>query len=127
MIKPDFKHLARTVALLAVMGASGPVFAHADVVATVPAVDSAAAASTVTELRISFSEPFELAFTKVSVTGDQGEKIGLGTLSVDPADPKTLVIPLESPLPQGVATIQWSTVAADSHKSNGTYQIRITP
>jgi methionine-rich copper-binding protein CopC len=127
MTKPYFQNIAGIAALVAMLAAASPAFAHAELVTAVPAVDSSTVATSVTDLRITFSEAFELAFTKVKVTGDDGKDIGVGTLSVDPADPNTVVIPLAATLPQGVATIEWSTVAADGHKSNGTYQIRITP
>jgi methionine-rich copper-binding protein CopC len=103
-----------------------PALAHAALIAAVPAADSAVTTQP-TELRITFSEPFELAFTSVDVTGLDGIAVGIGALAADPADPQTLIVPLDTAPPAGVVTVQWRTVAADGHKSNGTYQFTVAP
>lgn len=103
-----------------------PVLAHAELVAAVPAAEATVTAPLPTELRLSFTEELELAFTRLTVTAADGRAVELGTLALDPADARTLIVPLAAPLPTGTVTVEWTAVAADGHKSKGSYTLTIT-
>jgi methionine-rich copper-binding protein CopC len=104
--------------------AATPALAHAALLSEVPA-SGAGMAVAPTELRLSFSEALELSFTKVVLTAADGRAIATGALSLAPGDDKTLVVPLTAPLSAGAATVEWTVVATDGHKSKGSYILTI--
>jgi methionine-rich copper-binding protein CopC len=105
------------------LAAAVPALAHAHLREAVPAADSTISAPLPTELKIGFTEAIELAFTQVVVTGEDGTAVPLGPLALAPDDPQTLIVPLAGPLPAGTVTVEWTAVAADGHKSNGSYTL----
>ena len=113
------------LAALLIAAAVAPAFAHAELETAVPGVDSTTAAPT--ELRLDFSEELELAFTTVVLIGADGAVIESGVPALDPADSTILVVPLSSPLVAGAVHVDWKAVAADGHKSEGSYSFTVTP
>ncbi|HHY50565.1 MAG TPA: hypothetical protein GYA10_12540, partial [Alphaproteobacteria bacterium] len=79
------------------------------------------------ELRLSFSEPVELAFTRVTVTEADAGAIATGPLALDADNASVVVVPLAAPLAGGTYTVSWSAVAADGHKSEGAYGFEVRP
>ena len=121
--------LRTTLAAALILGlplVSSPALAHAELVSAVPAAEATVSAPLPTELRLTFSEPIELAFTKVSVKGSDGQALALGALALDAADAKTLIVPLAAALPAGSVTVEWTAVAADGHKSKGSYTLGVS-
>lgn len=126
MAKPISLNALLVAALLAGLPlATTPALAHAELAMAVPAAEAAVTAPLPTELRLSFTEELELAFTRVSVTGADGQALALGTLTLDEADTRTLIVPLATPLPAGTVTVEWTAVAADGHKSKGSYILTV--
>jgi hypothetical protein len=117
--------LAAVVITAMPLAAATSAWAHAALSQAVPAVGSTIAQPAPTELRLSFTEPLELAFTKVTVKGPDGQPTGTGQLSLDPADAKILVVPLTGSPASGTLTVDWTAVAEDGHKSNGSYNLTI--
>ena len=115
--------LAATILLL---GSSLPAQAHADLVKTLPAQEDAITAPP-EELRLTFTEGVELAFSDVSVTGSDGAEIEIGDLSLDPEDNKTLIVPIEGGLASGTYSVEWTVVSTDGHKVEGSYDLDIAP
>jgi len=116
-------------ATLALGLAAGPAFAHAHLLSEVPAAEDATAAATapvgpVTEFRLSFSEGLNLAFSKAKVTDAAGKAVE-GSAALDPKDGKVLVVTFKSALPAGEYTVDWTAVAADGHKTAGTYKVKV--
>lgn len=103
-----------------------PAYAHADLVQTVPAQEEPVAAP-LKEIRLTFTEGVELAFSDVSIIAGDQKEVELGELSLDPNDNKTLVVPIESELDPGAYTVQWTVVSADGHKMEGEYLMDIVP
>lgn len=100
--------------------------AHAGLVASVPTADAGGEAAP-SELRLSFSEAVELAFSDVVVRGAGGEEVATGELATDPEDGATLVVPLEAPLEPGGYLVEWTVVSGDGHKVSGSYGLTIAP
>jgi hypothetical protein len=120
--------LRTTLAAALILGLpllTSPALAHAELVSAVPAAEATVSAPPPTELRLTFSEPIELAFTRVTVKGGDGQALALGVLGLDPADAMTLIVPLAAALPAGTAMVEWTAVAADGHKSNGSYTLTV--
>jgi len=79
------------------------------------------------EIRITFSEGVEPRFSTIALTTQTGAAATLGRPSVDPNDDKTLVAPVAEPLKPGVYIVHWHVVAADTHKTQGSFQFTIRP
>lgn len=108
--------------------AAGPAFAHAKLLSEVPAADTAggaAATTSVTELRLTFSEALDVAFSKVEITDGGGQAIA-GTLALDAADNMVLIVTLAAPLAEGMYTVDWTAVSDDGHKVSGNYMLTVT-
>jgi len=99
--------------------AAGPAFAHAKLLSEVPAD---AAAAPVTELRLSFSEALNSAFSKVEVIDAAGLE-ATATVTLDAADAKVLVVTFPAALAAGTHTVNWTAVSDDGHKTTGSYQL----
>jgi methionine-rich copper-binding protein CopC len=109
--------------------AAGPAFAHAKLLSEVPAAEEAAApAGTVplTELRLTFSEELNSAFSKVTVKDATGTAVENVTVELDPKDTKILVVTFATALAKGEYQVDWTAVATDGHKTNGTYKVNVT-
>lgn len=98
--------------------------AHPKLVTGNPAADAKVAASP-KELRLSFNEDLVPKFSGVEVKNKQGQKVKIGAAAVDSVDKKQLVIPLPTPLAQGVYKVDWHAVAADTHRIHGSYSFTV--
>lgn len=116
--------LCATVALTL---AAGPAFAHAKLLSEVPAAEEtgAASASSVSELRLAFSEELNGAFSKVAVKDPTGAAVGGATVALDPNDSKVLVVTFTTALAEGEYEVDWTAVASDGHKTSGTYKVNV--
>jgi methionine-rich copper-binding protein CopC len=122
------KSLIRAAAAALFLGTAlpaGPALAHAELASAVPAADATVSAPAPTELRISFTEEVELAFSKVTVTGPDEQPIETGPLALDPADAKVVIVPMTARLPKGAIKVDWTVSAADTHKSEGSYSFTV--
>ena len=111
------------VAVLA-PGMAPPAFAHSELVRSVPAANESTGSSP-TELRLSFSEPVEQAFSKVTLTGPDKQRVELGKPALDPADNKVMVVSVGKTLAKGAFAVNWSVVSSDGHKSSGSYSFDV--
>lgn len=103
--------------------ATTPAFAHAHLLKATPAADSTVATAP-SALVLDFSEGVQLAFTGVAVTGPDKAAVTTGTPTVS-SDGKELTVPLNAPLAAGSYAVAWHALAADGHKSTGTYAFTV--
>lgn len=76
-----------------------------------------------TQLKFWFSEPVELAFTRITLTSTAGVKIPLEKLSFsDTTGTAAVVAPIVGTLPQATYTVTWSAAAKDGHPAKGEFQ-----
>ena len=117
-----------TVATIALLLAAGPAFAHAHLLSEDPAAadkaDASAPSAPVTELRLTFSEELNAAFSKVQLKDSMGMAVE-GTVALDPKDPKVIVVTLAAPLAKGEYEVDWTAVSNDGHKTTGTYKVNV--
>lgn len=113
---------------LAIAALASPAFAHPDLVSASPASGAKVTAPAKLELR--FSEPVNAKFsgadvtaTKLMVGGALVAKTAKvpGAVTVDPADPKGMILTFKSPLASGEYKVVWRTVGADTHRITGSY------
>ena len=101
-------------------------FAHALLKKAAPAAGVVVSTSP-SEIRLTFSEGVEPRFSGMTLTMQTGAAAPLGKPAVDPKDDKTLVAPVSEPLKPGAYTVHWHVVAADTHKTQGSFQFTIRP
>jgi methionine-rich copper-binding protein CopC len=126
--RKPFRFVFAVAATVALGLAAGPAFAHAKLLSEVPAAEDAAAGTVnpvpVTELRLSFSEELNGAFSKAQVKDATGAAID-GKVALDSKNDKVLVVTFAAPLAKGEYTVDWTAVATDGHKTNGTYKVNV--
>ena len=72
---------------------------------------------------IKFDNPIEQLFAKLQVTDDSGHDVTSGN-PVRSDDKLSIAVPLK-PLPPGDYHVKWSVVAADGHRTEGSYMFTI--
>lgn len=104
-----------------VLGASA--LAHTKLESSMPQAN-AMVATAPTQVRLQFSEPLELPFSKVKLVDEKGAVIAASKIAADSANPKALVATLPA-LSSGAYRVQWSTVTRDGHKVKGEFAFRV--
>jgi methionine-rich copper-binding protein CopC len=104
--------------------AAAPAFAHAFVQAASPEPGSTVAAAP-REVRITFSEALEPAFSTITVAGPRG--FGGAGPARPAGDTHTLAAPLHAPLPPGRYVVRWRVLATDSHTTTGAFRFELKP
>lgn len=117
------KKALTAVALLASLASIGNAFAHAHLKSQTPAANSSV--SGLNDLRLNFSEGVEAKLTHVTVT-DDGKPVAIKTIETDPNDKKLLIVTPQQPLKPGSYRVEWHAVSVDTHKSEGTYEFKVT-
>jgi len=79
----------------------------------------------VTELRLTFSEELNAAFSKVQLKDSMGMAVDGTAVALDPKDPKVIVVTLAAPLAKGEYEVDWTAVSNDGHKTTGTYKVNV--
>jgi len=110
--------VAALVLLLLIAGLPHPAAAHLSLRSSQPA-DGAHLDKVPQEIRLHFSEPVVLAFTRLEVLGPDGTPVALAepTVSVDEAN--LLVARVIGAMAPGPHTIVWRTTSADGHPVSG--------
>ncbi|QTH45244.1 copper resistance protein CopC [Cohnella sp. LGH] len=93
-------------------------FAHSALVSAVPdnTVDTE-----VSELKLTFNEEIE-PLSKVEVTNEAGEEQTLSDIKVKG---KVMTVTFETPLTNGVYTVNWKIISADGHPLEGSYAMEV--
>lgn len=116
--------LALILGLAASPACGAAALAHAFLSSAVPPVGGAVTAPR--EIRITFTEPIEPAFSAIELADAGGRPVGTAPAAVDPANPAQLVLPLPS-LPPGRYKVSWHVVSVDTHRTEGQYGFEIRP
>ena len=98
---------------------AGNAAAHAHLEKAVPAADGKM--DDVHELRLVFSEAVEPKLSFVRLETAEERTVTEPAAEPDPRDPKVLLVHLYEKLAPGNYRVKWSVVAADGHKSSGSY------
>jgi len=88
--------------------------AHQRLLSTEPARDGVAT-TVPRELRLSFYEPVELAFTSIALVGPDGAGVELGTPRLAADSATVLIVPVRGIMQAGEYTVQWATASRDGH------------
>lgn len=101
-----------------------PAFAHAHLKQAVPAA-GATVSTGPSQLRLSFTEGVELAFSGVAIAMDDGMAIKPSAVALAPAEPNTILVTLTAPLSPGHYKVTWHVLSDDSHKTRGHYAFTV--
>jgi copper transport protein len=116
--------IALVVAACALGMGAAPALAHASLSRSFPS-PGAVLAQAPGEIRLWFTEPVELAFSRITLLTPDGARLPLEDTALAPEDPHQLYAPLP-PLPDGVYTVDWRVVsAADGHSTSGSFAFTI--
>jgi methionine-rich copper-binding protein CopC len=112
------------LSLAALAAAAAPcVFAHAQLVASVPA-QGAALDKPPSALRLTFNERIEPAYTSLSLVDASGRQVAGAKAVADPNDARSATFTMP-PLAAGAYSARWIAVGADGHKTHGEFSFSI--
>ena len=114
--------LVATAVILAGIAATE---AHSVLSQAVPSVGGVVSAPP-QEIRLTFSDAIEPAFSRIQLTTADGKPIGTGAATVDPRNNRQLVLPIPRLAP-GRYRVWWHVVSADTHTLKGDYVFEIRP
>lgn len=117
------KNLFVSIAAAAACMAAVPALAHTKLVSSVPQANTVVTPAP-TQLRLQFSDPLELPFSKVKLVDEKGAVVEASRIAADGANPKILVATVPA-LHAGAYRVQWSTVTRDGHKVKGEFAFQV--
>jgi methionine-rich copper-binding protein CopC len=109
--------------LLIVVTGSARLEAHAFLKRAEPAVGSTVQTSP-NEVRISFTENIELAFSTIQVLDASGKEVDKHDVRLDHSNHALLHVSLP-PLKAGTYKVVWRVVSVDSHVTKGSFTFRV--
>ena len=118
------RKVAAAFALFAVLTASSPVWAHAFLDHSDPAVGSTVPTSPGV-MHLWFTQELEPAFSSVTITDKSGAAVNDGPASVDPDDPSELDAKLK-PLQAGTYKVKWHVLSVDTHTTEGDFTFTVS-
>ena len=118
-----------TIAAITMIAASllsNAAFAHPELRSAEPAA-GAVAAATPKQIKITFTEAVIPQFSGAEVKDQAGKTIATGKATVDPANRKQLMVPVNEPMPPGEYEVEWHAVSDDTHRVTGSYSFSVAP
>jgi copper resistance protein C len=108
---------------------TAPLFAHARLMSTTPAISSTVKPTNKIEMRFSRKLVLKGSGADVGMTDMPGMKMSkpmkmAGTASLAP-DGKTLVVSFKTPLPEGRYDVTWHIQSTDQHKMQGRFAFAV--
>jgi copper transport protein len=110
--------LTGLVTVLTLLMVASPAWAHAELVLAAPG-DGQVYQESPTELLLQFTEPVTVPAQGVRLFGPNGEPVPTGAPTHRPGDGTSVATPLTGALPDGVYTVAYRVVSADSHPVQG--------
>ena len=90
---------------------------------SMPAADAVVTQSP-EKIVLEFSESFEMAVSRVTIKGVAGD-VTLGKLGRHEEDETIMWAPIETPLTDGVYSVNWVTSSADGHPVRGEFDFTV--
>jgi methionine-rich copper-binding protein CopC len=113
------------VAMIAASLCSSAAFAHPELQSAEPA--AGAATTSPKQIKITFNENVMVQFSDVELKDQSGKTIPTGKATVDPANKKQLVVPVNETLSPGDYKVEWHAVSDDTHRVKGGYSFSVAP
>jgi len=115
--------IAAAFVLAAMLITPAPLWAHAFLDHSDPAVGSTVPASPAF-LHLWFTQELEPAFSWVTVTDGSGASVNDGAAAIDPSNQQELNVKLKS-LPPGSYTVKWHVLSVDTHTTEGDFTFQV--
>ncbi len=106
--------VAALLAIVAVLGSAAPASAHANLVSSTPTAGSVVQKAPA-EVRLTFSEPVEVARDAVVVVGPDGQPLAGLRPATDPKDRTSVVVALPDSLSSGTYRVRYRILSIDGH------------
>ena len=97
---------------------------HAFLVKSSPSVGSTVKPG-ISELRLEFSEPVEVAFSGVELANASGVAVPLGSFGFGDSTHRMLTGKVSILVP-GSYVVKWHVVSTDTHRTEGSFTFRVT-
>jgi methionine-rich copper-binding protein CopC len=105
-------------AIVFLLAAAGPAFAHAHLDRAAPAVGSTVV--------LWFTNQLEPAFSSIEVRDEKGASVQAGKAVVDRGGRTRMSVPLKA-LPPGTYKVMWRVLSVDTHRTQGDFTFRVGP
>jgi methionine-rich copper-binding protein CopC len=119
----SFKHLFTVAAIALATATASSAQAHAKLENSDPKAGSTVDVAPQV-FRLTFNEPLEPSFSKVTVADASNAAVTVKSVEVDKANAKVLTATLPQ-LHSGQYRVQWSTVTHDGHKTKGEFKFNV--
>lgn len=113
-------------AAAAVALAAGPAFAHTKLVTADPA-PNATVRSVANPVQITFNEPVIPRFVTLAVTGPDGAKLHVASVTVDPKNKSRVKAVVHGFQRAGAYKVDWTAAGSDMHRMTGSYRFTLRP
>ena len=113
------------IAMLALVLCGTAAYAHPEMQTAEPAAGSATASPK--QIKITFNENVMVQFSGAELKDHDGKMIPTGKATVDPANKKQLVVPVNGTLSPGDYKVEWHAVSDDTHRVKGSYSFSVAP
>lgn len=114
------------MALAAILAVARDSWAHGALKSSVPAA-GAHLERVPREIRLTFNENAELAFTRIAVVRADGRPIAVGPVTIPKDSPRVAVATISEVLVPGVYTVQWQFGGRDGHPVRDTFKFTVAP
>lgn len=114
------------LALAAILVAVGDAWAHGALKSSVPAAGSHLD-RVPHEIRLTFNENAERAFTRITLIGADGKTVPTGPVTIPSDSPRVAFATIGAHLAPGVYTVQWQFAGRDAHPVRGNFKFTIAP
>ncbi len=104
--------------------AATPALAHAELESATPA-EGQQLEQAPSEVRLSFAEPVEAAFSPIEVYDSEGNRVDGDDARSDPNDASVVAASLQEGLPAGSYTVEWTVTSADGDPVSGEYSFNV--
>jgi len=113
------------IAMIASIACGSLAYAHPEMQTAEPA--AGAATTSPKQIKITFNENVMVQFSGVELKDHDGRMIPTGKATVDPANKKQLLVPVNETLSPGEYKVEWHAVSDDTHRVKGSYSFSVAP
>ena len=125
-LRPRPRPAAIVLALVAILGTAREAFAHGALKSSAPAAD-AHVERVPTEIRLTFNENVEQAFTRITLLGPDGRPVALTAVTVPADSPRVAFAGIAGTLVPGIHTVRWQFAGRDGHPVRGSFSFTLVP
>jgi methionine-rich copper-binding protein CopC len=105
------------------LASMGTASAHTRLLASVPG-DGQVVSAAPTELRLNFNEALEPRFSRVEISGADGQPVAAGPLRMTDDGQHSAIVPVTA-LPSGRYQVSWSAMGRDGHRMKGQFSFSV--